>query len=203
MKKQILSTLVLLTCLIFPFSLHSQEQQRKKVGVVLSGGGAKGMAHIKALKVIEEAGIPIDYIAGTSMGAIVGGRYAEVGAHFEVVHRIDRHRRADLHTVFELVGLFGVKLVRVVVVGFEFVLCVVEVHPRPVDAELDHAGQRLLVQVVAASGSERCAETGFELLALAEIQFLRNEAQVDILGPPCLGFLSRSGDARQQPGCRD
>ena len=67
MKKQILSTLVLLTCLIFPFSLHSQEQQRKKVGVVLSGGGAKGMAHIKALKVIEEAGIPIDYIAvGTS-----------------------------------------------------------------------------------------------------------------------------------------
>ena len=76
MKKQILSTLVLLTCLIFPFSLHSQEQQRKKVGVVLSGGGAKGMAHIKALKVIEEAGIPIDYIAGTSMGAIVGGLYA-------------------------------------------------------------------------------------------------------------------------------
>ena len=57
------------------FSLHSQEQ-RKKVGVVLSGGGAKGMAHIKALKVIEEAGIPIDYIAGTSMGAIVGGLYA-------------------------------------------------------------------------------------------------------------------------------
>lgn len=37
---------------------------------------AKGMAHIKALKVIEEAGIPIDYIAGTSMGAIVGGLYA-------------------------------------------------------------------------------------------------------------------------------
>lgn len=56
--------------------MHSQEQQRKKVGVVLSGGGAKGMAHIKALKVIEEAGIPIDYIAGTSMGAIVGGLYA-------------------------------------------------------------------------------------------------------------------------------
>jgi Predicted esterase of the alpha-beta hydrolase superfamily len=75
MKKQILSTLVLLTCLLLPFSSYSQEQ-RKKVGVVLSGGGAKGMAHIKALKVIEEAGIPIDYIAGTSMGAIVGGLYA-------------------------------------------------------------------------------------------------------------------------------
>ena len=75
MKKQIFSTLVLSIGLLLPFSLHSQEQ-RKKVGVVLSGGGAKGMAHIKALKVIEEAGIPIDYIAGTSMGAIVGGFYA-------------------------------------------------------------------------------------------------------------------------------
>lgn len=50
--------------------------QRKKVGVVLSGGGAKGVAHIGVLKVLEEAGIPIDYIAGTSMGAIVGGLYA-------------------------------------------------------------------------------------------------------------------------------
>ena len=75
MKKQIFSTLVLSIGLLLPFSLHSQEQ-RKKVGVVLSGGGAKGMAHIKALKVIEEAGIPIDYIAGTSIGAIVGGLYA-------------------------------------------------------------------------------------------------------------------------------
>ena len=75
MKKQIFSILVLSIGILLPFSLHSQEQ-RKKVGVVLSGGGAKGMAHIKALKVIEEAGIPIDYIAGTSMGAIVGGLYA-------------------------------------------------------------------------------------------------------------------------------
>ena len=58
MKKQIFSTLVFAMCLILPFSVYSQEQ-RKKVGVVLSGGGAKGVAHIKALKVIEEAGIPI------------------------------------------------------------------------------------------------------------------------------------------------
>ena len=49
---------------------------RPKVGVVLSGGGAKGFAHIGALRVIEEAGIPIDYIAGTSMGSIIGGLYA-------------------------------------------------------------------------------------------------------------------------------
>jgi len=49
---------------------------RPRVGLVLSGGGAKGMAHVGALKVIEELGIPVDYIAGTSMGSIVGGLYA-------------------------------------------------------------------------------------------------------------------------------
>ena len=52
------------------------QAERKKVGLVLSGGGAKGAAHIGVLKVLEEAGIPIDYIAGTSMGSIVGGLYA-------------------------------------------------------------------------------------------------------------------------------
>ena len=49
---------------------------RPRVGLVLSGGGAKGIAHVGALKVIEELGIPIDYIGGTSMGSIVGGLYA-------------------------------------------------------------------------------------------------------------------------------
>ncbi len=52
------------------------DQDPPKVGLVLSGGGAKGMAHIGALKVIEEAGVKIDYIGGTSMGAIVGALYA-------------------------------------------------------------------------------------------------------------------------------
>lgn len=47
-----------------------------KVGLVLSGGGAKGFAHIGVLKVLEEAGVRVDYIAGTSMGAIVGSMYA-------------------------------------------------------------------------------------------------------------------------------
>lgn len=56
--------------------LPVQGEQRKKVAIVLSGGGAKGVAHVRALKVIEEAGIPIDYIVGTSMGAIVGGLYS-------------------------------------------------------------------------------------------------------------------------------
>ena len=57
--------------------LHSQDTIRHpKIGLVLSGGGAKGFAHVGALKVIEEAGIPIDYITGTSIGSIVGGLYA-------------------------------------------------------------------------------------------------------------------------------
>jgi NTE family protein len=49
---------------------------RPKVGVALGGGGAKGAAHIGVLKYIEEMGIPIDYVAGTSMGSIIGGLYA-------------------------------------------------------------------------------------------------------------------------------
>lgn len=48
----------------------------QRVGVVLSGGGAKGVAHVGLLKALEENNIPIDYIAGTSMGAIIGGMYA-------------------------------------------------------------------------------------------------------------------------------
>lgn len=54
----------------------AQEQKRPKIGLVLSGGGAKGFAHIGVLKVLEEAGVKIDYIGGTSMGAVVGGLYA-------------------------------------------------------------------------------------------------------------------------------
>ena len=54
----------------------SDSLSRPKVGLVLSGGGAKGFAHIGVLKVIEEAGLPIDYIGGTSMGSIIGGLYS-------------------------------------------------------------------------------------------------------------------------------
>jgi NTE family protein len=63
-------SLVLLT-----FAIHFQAEAQK-VAVVLSGGGAKGVCHIGVLKALEEAQIPIDYIAGTSMGAIIGGLYA-------------------------------------------------------------------------------------------------------------------------------
>ena len=54
----------------------ANNKTRPKIGLVLSGGGAKGSAHIGALKVIEELGIPIDYVSGTSMGSIIGGMYA-------------------------------------------------------------------------------------------------------------------------------
>jgi NTE family protein len=49
---------------------------RPRIGLVLSGGGARGAAHIGVLKVLEELHIPIDAVAGTSMGAVVGGLYA-------------------------------------------------------------------------------------------------------------------------------
>jgi len=63
--------LISLSVLLISFQSNAQS-----VGVVLSGGGAKGMAHIAVLRVLEENNIPIDYIAGTSIGAIVGGLYA-------------------------------------------------------------------------------------------------------------------------------
>ena len=51
-------------------------KQQKKIGLALGGGGAKGLAHIGVIKILEKYDIPIDYIAGTSMGALVGGWYA-------------------------------------------------------------------------------------------------------------------------------
>ena len=66
--------------LLVSYTAYAQDSTaapgRPKIGVVLSGGGAKGAAHIGVLKYLEEAGIPIDYVAGTSMGSIVGGMYA-------------------------------------------------------------------------------------------------------------------------------
>ncbi|NJW52887.1 patatin-like phospholipase family protein [Salinimicrobium oceani] len=71
MNKKILFILLFLTGLLG----HAQ-QDDPKVGLVLSGGGAKGLAHIGVLKVLEEAGVRVDYIGGTSMGAIIGALYS-------------------------------------------------------------------------------------------------------------------------------
>lgn len=70
--------LLVLSACLRPASAYAAERdiRRPRVAVVLSGGGAKGVAHISALKVIEEVGIPVDYVVGTSMGAIIGGLYA-------------------------------------------------------------------------------------------------------------------------------
>ena len=77
MKKYLFITIVfaLMSAMVVA-QTDSSSVSRKRVAVVLSGGGAKGMAHIGVLKVLERAGIPVDIITGTSMGSIIGGLYA-------------------------------------------------------------------------------------------------------------------------------
>lgn len=92
MKKILLLIIFIVSFFTSSFANDSIYSNRKKVAVVLSGGGAKGVAHIGALRVIEKAGIPVDFVVGTSMGSIVGGLYA-IGydAHKldSIVRRID------------------------------------------------------------------------------------------------------------------
>ena len=77
---------ILLLCFV-TLDLHAQE--RPKVGLVLSGGGAKGMAHIGVLRAMEEAGLYPDYITGTSMGSIIGALYA-IGWSVDEIEEIAR-----------------------------------------------------------------------------------------------------------------
>ena len=67
----------ILCCFFFIVNSWAQQQTvRPKIGLTLSGGGAKGLAHIGILKAIDSAGLKIDYITGTSMGAVLGALYA-------------------------------------------------------------------------------------------------------------------------------
>ena len=76
-RNPIRKLLALCFLLLYPFLGEAQEKaNRPKIALVLSGGGAKGFAHIGVLKVLEEEGIPIDLIVGTSMGSLVGGIYS-------------------------------------------------------------------------------------------------------------------------------
>ena len=75
MKRLLILTTLFVLCLCMTAQTPSIID-RPKVGLVLGGGGTKGAAELGALKVIEELNIPIDYIAGTSIGAILGGLYA-------------------------------------------------------------------------------------------------------------------------------
>jgi len=74
--KLVFGLLLFLPLLVMSQSKGQKTNPRPKIGLVLSGGGAKGFAHIGALKILEEAGIQPDYIGGTSMGSILGGLYA-------------------------------------------------------------------------------------------------------------------------------
>lgn len=74
-RKKLYICLFVLT-IIFSILRSEETSSRPRIGLALSGGGAKGLAHIGVLKVLEELDIKIDYIAGTSMGSIVGGLYA-------------------------------------------------------------------------------------------------------------------------------
>ncbi|WP_185732212.1 patatin-like phospholipase family protein [Burkholderia sp. Bp8963] len=69
---------------------------RPAVGLVLSGGGARGYAHLGVLKVLEENRIPVDCIAGTSMGAVVGGLFASGMAADEIQKRLSQVNLADV-----------------------------------------------------------------------------------------------------------
>ncbi|WP_317129862.1 patatin-like phospholipase family protein [Gelidibacter salicanalis] len=73
------SIILIFLCSCFLMSAQNtipEPQKEPKIGLVLSGGGAKGFAHIGVLKVIDSLNIKVDYIAGTSMGAIIGSLYA-------------------------------------------------------------------------------------------------------------------------------
>lgn len=73
--------------LVISSTLAQVNDDRPKIGVVLSGGGAKGFAHIGALQVLVDAGVPIDYIGGTSMGGIMGGLLA-AGYHPDSLEKL-------------------------------------------------------------------------------------------------------------------
>ena len=76
MKSYCLAVVLVVLLATLPSRAAQNPGARPKVGLVLSGGGAKGFAHIGTLKLIDSLRIPVDYIAGTSMGGIIGGLYA-------------------------------------------------------------------------------------------------------------------------------
>ncbi len=85
--------LAIATILLVTNTAHTQI--RPKIGVVLSGGGAKGLAHIGILKAIDSAGLKVDYITGTSMGSIIGALYA-AGYRADTIEKITKNIDWDL-----------------------------------------------------------------------------------------------------------
>ena len=84
--------------LIVCTQLYSQENPRPKVGLVLSGGGARGFAHIGVLKMLDSLEIPVDYIAGTSMGGIIGALYAVGYSGLEIESLVEQTDWREIFT---------------------------------------------------------------------------------------------------------
>src|SRR5450432_476644 len=92
MKRFLLIFLLFIQIILFRLPAVCQQQnQRPKIGLTLSGGGAKGLAHIGILKAIDSAGLKIDYITGTSMGSIIGSLYA-IGYPADSIEKMSRHK---------------------------------------------------------------------------------------------------------------
>lgn len=87
---RIIKIIAIVILLLYLPLLSLYNQDRPRVGLVLSGGGARGLAHIGVLKVIEEAGIKPDYITGTSMGSIIAGLYS-LGYTAEELSELNRN----------------------------------------------------------------------------------------------------------------
>jgi NTE family protein len=117
-------TLLLLANLADPNSAIADDSttDRPKIGLVLAGGGARGASHVGVLKVLERERIPIDYVAGTSMGSIVGGMYAagmppeEIERQMvavdwdDVFHdKVDRQDRSYRRKTDDRLWLYGIK----------------------------------------------------------------------------------------------
>ena len=94
-KTMFKTTLVSLFLILIQLYAGAQEPSRPKVGLVLSGGGAKGLAHIGVIKVLEEAGLQADVVTGTSMGSIIGALHA-VGYNGEELSRVNHEANWDI-----------------------------------------------------------------------------------------------------------
>ena len=96
--------LVVLTFFIISNSFYAGENEKPKdrpsVALVLSGGGAKGFAHIAVLEVIEELGIPIDMVIGNSIGSVIGGLYCAGYSTEEMLDVIESVNWAKLFRCF-------------------------------------------------------------------------------------------------------
>ena len=113
----------------------------------------------------------------------VGRRDAEIASDFQMMHGVDRHRRPELHADFGLVHVGREILGRGFVEHLYRGLGVVDVHPRPVEAEFQHPEQRLAMQIVGFAPAQRGSEIAFELPAVGLVrELLPDIPQVEILG---------------------